>query len=164
MPGLDSLLRGVIALDQRACHLVGRFAAGKVGDKFGVEGLAVGHPAGRAGGDHRQRAAVLDAVDQLARFLHDGQVGAEIGIKHAGKAQPAQGGGQFAGHVAAHGHAELLAQGRAHSGGRLHNHMLFGVTQQLPHQPCLILFAQGAHRAHRDALPAGDAGGGGKGF
>ncbi len=156
--GLDALLLRVVALDHGAGHLVGRLAAGQVGDEIREIGLAIVDPAGGTGGNHGQHAALGDALHQLVGFLHDGEVGTEIGIKHAVKAQAAQRGCQLAHHVGAHGQAKLLAQARAHGGRGLHHHMLVGVGQQVPHQGGFLLLAQGAHRAGGDALAAGDAG------
>ena len=89
----------------------------RLGMHVGVVVLAELDPAGGAGGDQGQRAAVLDAVDKLGALLHDGQVGGDVGVEHLVKAQAAQGGDHLALHVGADGHAEALAQGGADGGG-----------------------------------------------
>ena len=46
-------------------------------------------PAGGAGGDHGQHAAVFHPLDQLVGLFDNGHVGAEVGVEHLVKAQAA---------------------------------------------------------------------------
>ncbi len=71
--------------------------------------LAVFDPAGRAGGDHRQLAAVFDSLNQLVGFLYDGHVRRKVGVVHTVKAKAAQGGNHFALYVGTDVHAKRLA-------------------------------------------------------
>ena len=73
--GVDPHLFGVPGLGNRAEHLLGGLAGGEVRDEFREVVFAVLDPAGGAGGDHRQGAAVLHPLDQLVGLFHDGQVG-----------------------------------------------------------------------------------------
>ena len=49
--------------------------------------LGVFDPSGAAGSDHRKYTVILHPVDQLMRFFHDRQIGAELCIKNLIKAQ-----------------------------------------------------------------------------
>ena len=120
--------------------------------------LAVLDPARRAAGNHGQHASVVEAVDELGAFLHDGQIRTEIGIKYLGKSQTAQGGRHLARDAGAHGQAEFFTQGGAHSGRGLNHHMLGGIGQGLPHILRVVGFGQRAYGAGGDALAAVDAG------
>ena len=155
--GIHAGLLSPVGLDDGAFHLHGRLAGGQVGDQLGEVVLAVLDPSGRAGGEHGQGAAVLDAVHQLGGLLHDGQVSREVGIEDLVEAQTLQGLGHLAGHAGADGHAELLAQGNADSGGGLHDHDLLRIGDGGPHLGGVVLLSQGAHGAGVDALAAEDA-------
>ena len=50
-------------------------------------GFTIFDPRRTAGGDHRQGSAVLQAVQKLGSFLHDRQIGREIGIEYLVKSQ-----------------------------------------------------------------------------
>ena len=151
---IDVHFFGIIAFDDRSGHFVGRFAGGKVGNKFREEFFAVGDPSGAAGGNHRQYAAVLDAVDQLGALLHNGKVRAEIGIEYLVKAQAAHGGHHFAGNAGADGQAKFLAQGGADGGRGLNADDLFRIGQGGPYFIDFALFMQRAYGAGFNALAA----------
>ena len=157
--GIDAVLLGEVALDDRAQHLVRGLAAGQVGQALRIELLAELYPARRTGGYHRQRAAVLDAVNQLVGLFHDGEVRAEVGVEHLVKAQTPEGGGHLAGHGGAHRHAELLAQRRAHGRSGLHDHELLRIVQGVPYLGGVVLLGQSAAGANVNALAAVDAAG-----
>ena len=88
--GIQILALGVVGLDHRAGHFVRRLAGAQVRQEFRIVMLAELDPAGGAGGDHGQHAAVSHTVDQLVRFFHNGQVSAEVSVKDLRKAQTAQ--------------------------------------------------------------------------
>ena len=73
--------------------------------------------------------------EQLGRFLHDGQIRAEIGVKHLVKAQTAQSLRHLAGNAGADGQTEFLAQSHADSGSRLHDDELRRDRRARP-KPC----------------------------
>lgn len=89
--------------------------------------LAELDPARRAGGDDRQLAAVLHAVNELVCFFHDGHIGTEIGIVDLIEAKAAQGHDHFAFYVRADWHTEPFAE-RRHSRSRLHDNDLFRIV------------------------------------
>ena len=68
------------------------------------------NPTGRTGGDKRELSAVLDSLDKLVCLLHDGEIGAEVGVIHLVKAEPAQSGDHFTLSVGAYRHAKHFAQ------------------------------------------------------
>ena len=137
---------------------MGRLAGAQVRNEFRIVGFAELDPAGAAGGDHRQHAAVLQASQQLGAFLHDGQVSAPVNVEHLGEAEPAQGGSQLAGNGCSDRHAEFFAQGGAHGGSGLYDRDVIRVRQQIPDFLGAVLFVQGAGRAGGNALSAVDAG------
>ena len=157
--GVDAQLFGVPGLGHGAEHLLGRLAAGQVGEEFGEIVLAVLDPSGRAGGDERQGSAVLDSIHQLGGLFHDGQVSGKVGVEHFRKAQAPESGYHLAFRIGSDGHAEGFADG--HTGGRsgLDDDSLGGVGQELQNVLSLILLGEGAGGAGYDALAAGDAGG-----
>ena len=151
---VDAGLFGVVGLDDRAFHLHRGFAGGHVGDHLWEVVLQILDPSRRAGGEHRQHAAVLDAAQQLGRFLHDGQIRAEIGVKHLVKAQTAQRLRHLAGDAGADGQAEFLAQRHADGRSGLHDDELLRVGERIPDLVRVVALAQRADRAGVDALAA----------
>ena len=80
----------VVALGDGAEHLLRRLGGRELVHELGIVRLAEPHPAGAAGGEHREflfRSAVLclcrffDLLEELAGLLHDGQVCGEVGVK-----------------------------------------------------------------------------------
>ena len=121
--------------------------------------LAVFYPAGGAGGDEGQDAAVLHTVNKLVGLLHDGKVCGEVRIKYLVKAQTPQGGCHPALHVGADGKAEFLAESGADSGCGLHNYMLLRVRDGREHFLGAVLFLKGTGGTYGDTLAAGHTGG-----
>ena len=118
-------LLGVVGLGQHAEHLLRRLGGGEVVDEIVVQLLHEVGPRRAAGGDERQRAALVhEALDELAGLLHDGDVGGEVGVEHGLEAEAAQGGVELAGEVGAGRQAEGLAEGHAHRRGDLHDAVL----------------------------------------
>ena len=99
-------------------------ARGDVRQQVGIVGLGVVHPAGRAGRDHGQHAVALDAVEKLGCLLHDGEVGAEVGVIDLLEAEALEGGNHLAGDGGPDGIAELLSQGGADGGSGLDDDVL----------------------------------------
>ena len=93
------------------------------------------------------------------RFLHDGKVCGEIGIKYLVKAQTAQSRGHLAFHICADRQTEFLAQSRAYSGSCLNDYMLLRVRNGSEYVCCIILLGQCSGWTYRDALSAGYTGG-----
>ena len=122
--GIQAVFLRKVGLGDGALHLVGALAAGQVGNEILMEMLAILDPARAAGGDHGQHAALLDPLDELRAFLHNGQVSAEVHVEYPVRAQPAQGGGQLAGGAGADGHAKFFANGHPHGRRRLKYHKL----------------------------------------
>ncbi len=77
----DARVLRVISLGNRAEHGHRGFRRGKVRQKLRIVLFDEIDPAGAAGSHHRHDAAVLDAVQQLRAFLHDGEVGAEVRVE-----------------------------------------------------------------------------------
>ena len=101
---------------------------------------------------------MFDAVQQLVRLFHDGQVCAEVDVEDLVEAEHAHGGEHLALGVGADGVAELFADGGAHGGsGRDDNHFR-RVVDGVAHVVDLFALVQRARRADGDALAAGDAG------
>ena len=103
--------------------------------------------------------SVLDALDELGAFLHDGHVGGVVHIEHLVEAQTAAGRDELAFHVGAHGDAEALADLDTDGGRGGDDHMLGGIGQSLPDLVGVIPLGEGAGGAHLDALAAVHAAG-----
>ncbi|OPZ70786.1 MAG: hypothetical protein BWY83_01472 [bacterium ADurb.Bin478] len=122
--------------------------------------LDVFHPPRAAGGEQRQHAFRVHPVQQFMRLFNDGQICAEIGIKHPIYAETAQRGRDLAGDDAAGLHAELFAQRHTHRRRDLSHHVLFGIVDRLPHSLLTALFTQCANGADHHTLAAEHAGDG----
>ena len=126
-------------------------------DKFGVIVLAVFNPAGRAGGNHRQNAAVLEPLQKFVRFFDNRKVRGEVGVKYLVEAQTAQRGNHFAFDVGADMHTERLAERCANGRRGVDNDKFFGVIDCGEHLVGVVFFNNRAGRAVDDALTAGNA-------
>ena len=134
-----------------------------MGDHLGMALLDELDPRGAARGEHGHGLARLDAVDELARLLHDGEVGGDVHVEHMVGAEAADGCHHLALDVGADGHIERFAQRRADGGRREEHDLLGGVGERLPHVLDGGIFGEGADGAGDDALTAAHADGLGKG-
>ena len=88
-----------VGLDDRAFHLVWRFAGGDVRDEFWVEIFKVVDPARGARGDLREDTAFGDTVQEFLALFHDGEVSREVGVKDAVEAHSVESSDHLAGSV-----------------------------------------------------------------
>ncbi len=148
---------GEVALDDRAFHLVRGFAGRDVRDDVAIEELHVVDPAWRAGCDLGEHSFVGDAVDELLRLFHDGEVGAEVGVEDAIEAKAVKRGDHLSGGVVfADLVAEFLGEGASDGWGGLDDDVLaFG--HRAVDLVDLAVLGQSAGRADFDALAALDA-------
>ena len=118
---LHSQLLGEPALGQATKHLLRALGGGQLPGKLRILALEEAHPAGAATGEHGVlgHVAPLEAAEELAALLHDGEVGGEVGVEDVAEAQPAQGGGHTAHGSLLPGQSEGLAPGGAHRGSHL---------------------------------------------
>ena len=156
---VDAHLLGEVALGDGALHLLRRLAGRHVVGELGIVVLTELDPAGRAGGDHRQLAAVLHTIQELVGFFHDGQVSTEVGIEDLVEAETAQRSSHLALGIGADGLAEFFRQSGTDSGSGLHDHILVGIGNGLGHVVDAGFLIQSAHGADSDTLTAADAGG-----
>ena len=137
--GINVFLLGVIGFGYGAEHLLWGFAGGHVIKQIRIKILTELDPARRTGGKLRQRGGGvtvtgltmglrastggLDAGNQLGALFHNGEVGAEVGIKHLIKTKHFERSHHLALDDGARRHAELLTNGD--TGGRcgLHDYM-----------------------------------------
>ena len=155
--GIDAVLFAPIAFEQRAEHLLRRLAGRKVRDHLGIGLFDELDPPRTARREHRQRLARLDAVDQLARLLHDREVGGDVHVEHRVRTQPADRRDHLALDVGADRHVERLAQRRPDR-RRGEEHHLFGrIGKRRPYVARRRPLGQRADRARDDALPAAHA-------
>jgi len=154
---VDSHLLRIPGLDYRARHLLGRLAGGEVIEHIGVVMLAVFYPSGRAGGYHREHAAVLDSAEELVCLFDYREVRAEVGVKDLVEAETSERRDHLALNVGAYVHSEALAESDADRGRGVNNDELLGVVYSLEHLCGVILLVDSAGRAVDYALAAGDA-------
>ena len=100
----------------------------------------------------------LQALEKLDAFLHDDDVGGEIGVEHDVDADLAAGGDDMALHIGAGRHAKLLAEGDTHRRRELDDRGDFRVVDVVERLVDLVAFAERPGRADEHALAAGDAG------
>ena len=156
--GVDVVSLSIPGLDNSTLHLLGALAGRKVGNELGIVMLAEVDPTGGAGSDHRELAAILDAVDKLVALFHDGEVSSEIGIKDSVEANAAESSSHLAGNRCADSFAEALAESCTDSRSCLNNNVLGGIVESFDNLIGIVLLAESAGRANVDALTAGYAG------
>jgi len=154
---VDSHLLRIPGLDYRARHLLGRLAGGEVIEHIGVVMLAVFYPSGRAGGYHREHAAVPDSAEELVCFFDYREVRAEVGVKDLVEAETSERRDHLALNVGAYVHSEALAESDADRGRGVNNYELLGVVDSLEHLCGVVLLVDSAGRAVDYALAARDA-------
>ena len=144
------------ALSHAAKHLLGRLGGGKLMGQLRVLALQEPDPAGAAACEHGPAGQPpgLEAVEELAALLHNGQVGGKVGVKHILEAQPPQGGGH-----AAHGgllplQPKCLAPGGTDGGSHLDHGNLVRVGQGGKGPLGVVPLPQAAHGTVGDALAA----------
>ena len=115
--------------------------------QVGIEGFCILLPAGTAGGKHRKflRIPMLHPLQEFTALLHNGQVGAEVGVEYIVKAQPLEGGDHLSGGGGAGSQAELLCPGHPHCGGYLDHSGDLRICQGVQHHEagvmaCIFIF------------------------
>ena len=114
-------------------------------------------PSRAAGGDHREHAAILHAVEQLIALLHDGQVSSKVGVKNLVESKAAQGSYHLAGCNRAARHAKFLADGDTDRRSGLDDDKFIRVVDGVPNALGVVLLIQCADRTGRYALAAVNA-------
>ena len=157
--GIQTHLLGEVGLGDGAEHLLGTLGSGEVVGKLGVVGLDKPHPAGAAGGEHGPLVVLTvgEALHELAALLHNGQVGAEVGVEYIVKAQPLEGGDHLSGGGRAGGQAELLSPGHPHRRGYLDYRGDLRIRQGVQHILCVVPLTKGTCGTVGDALSAESA-------
>ena len=163
---VDDLLRiephllGEVGLDGRTLHADRALGRRNVGEHVGMEGFAVADPGRAAAGKLRKRAAALGhAFDELAAFLKNREVGAEVRVEHVVGAERAQKRDHLAFDKIAVRTAEFLAETDAHGGTRGEDDDLVGIGDGLSHLFPFGLDLERADGADGNALTAVDADG-----
>lgn len=129
-----------------------------MGDKVGIIMLAELDPSGRAGSDHRESSAFLNAVDELCAFLHDSKVGAEVGVKYLVEAEHMEGCSHFAGDVCADRHTETFAEGSSDRRSCMYYNVLCRICKSLEYLSGIVALNECACRTNYGTLTAAYAG------
>ena len=153
---VDADLFGKVALRHRAEHLLGRLGRGEIVRQFGVLGLHKANPARAAGREHRPLILILvgEALDKLAAFLHDREVGGKVGVEHIVEAQLAQRRDHALGRCELAVEPELLGPCRAHRGRDLCHGDDVRIVDRVEDETRVVALAQRRRRAVGDALAA----------
>ena len=101
---------------------------------------------------------VLQSRQQLRSLFENREIGREIRVENGAEADATQRRDHLARDQRAGRITEALAQRRANGRRRLHDHVVVGLVERAPNVLDLILFRDGAHRAHGGALAALHAG------
>ena len=121
--GVKAVFFCVVALEDCTLHLVRRFAGRKVVELVCIIGFAVVDPAGGAGSDHRENAAVFDSAEEFGSLFHDGEVCAEVGVINFFKAESSESCDHFSGYGGADGHSEFFTESCADCGSSLDDYV-----------------------------------------
>ena len=144
--GLHADLLGVVALGDRAEHLLRALAGARDVQQVREVVLEEVDPARAARGEDRQARlllrvgvglagpleleVLLHAADELVALLHDGEVGGEVGVEHLVEPEHAERGDELAGDRLARLEAELLADRDADRGRGLDDDRLLRVVDR----------------------------------
>ena len=155
---------GKVRLDDGAFHFMRRLAGRDMGDQIGIEEFHVIDPARGARGDLGKDTIAFDAVKKFGRFFHDGEVGAEVGVKDTVESKTVERSNHLAGAVFfANAMSEFFGDGGTDGGSGLDNHFLASGDRGID----LIdfaMFGKGAGGADFNTLTALETGDIGKGF
>ena len=151
------VLRSVLVAEDRTHHLHGRLAGRNVLQILGVLVFEIFHPRRAAGGEHRERAAVFQALEEFLGFGDRRKVRAERRIVHLVHAHELERRDELIEHIFAGREAECLAHRHAHCGRDLDDDALAGVVDGTPRLADLVFHRDGAGGAHRRALAAAHA-------
>ena len=129
----NDLLICVLLTDERAEHLHRGAAGRNLRHEVRVLVFNMLYPARAAGGEHGELCTALELLKELCRFLHDGEVCGERGVKHIVNAHHLECGDYLAHHGNAGGNTEFLAYADANCRSDLDCNLLAGVVDSLPH-------------------------------
>lgn len=134
---------------------MGLFAVERCGSSSGAIDLRKMHPSGTAAGKLRKRPVLLRyPANQLAGFLHNGEIRSEIGIQHIVGTKRPQQGHHFPFYKGSGFHSEFFPQGCPNRGRRTDHHNLVGVRHRLSDLWAFIPFGNAVHGADIGALSA----------
>ena len=114
---------GVIGLGNGAEHAHRRFSGREMGKQLGVMFFDEIDPARAARSQHGKDTAVLQAINKLGSFFHNGEVGAEVRIKNPIKAEHAECRDHLPGSDSAGSEAKSVAEGNAHRRSGLYDNV-----------------------------------------
>ena len=121
--------------------------------------LAVLDPSGRAGGDERELAALLDSLEELGSLLHNREVGGEVHVVNAVEAETLYSRDHLALDVSTRLVAEALADCSADRRCGADCDVLLRVGDSVEHLLSVVLFVERADRAGNYTLTAADTAG-----
>ena len=151
--GVQAHFLSEVGLNSRTLHTNGALSAGNIGQYFRIVHFCELNPSGAAASELGQGSTPLsNALNQLATFLHNGQIGSEIGVQNIVHAQLAQQGYHFAFHKGACAHAKLFAQSHAHGRGSADDDDLIRVGHSLANILIFITLGETVYRAYLSAL------------
>ena len=154
---VNLVLVGPVGLREDREHLLRGLGRGEVVHE--VRRILL-HPVGprrAAARDERELAVVREALDELRAFLHDRDVGGEVGVEHLLESETAEGRVDLTRGELARLHAERLAKRDADRRGDLDDAGLLGIAERAPDLGGLVVLVDRADRAVRGALSALDA-------
>ncbi len=115
-------------------------------------------PTGGAGGDHRERTAVCDALDQLSTLFEDGEVSSKVGIENEIETEALECSNHFSFDIGADGVAEAFAETCTNGRCGLNDNVLCRVSDCSKDILDEVFFGECAGGTYVDALAAGYAG------
>ena len=155
---VDAHLISPVGLDKSAAHLLGRLAGGEMTDVLGIVVLAELNPSGRAGGDHRKLAAVLNTLKKLGSLLNDGEISSGVGVEYLLEAESSESCNHLALNVSADRHIEALAESCTDGGSGLNYYVLGRIVESIPYLIGIVTLNESTGRTYSGTLTAGDTG------
>ena len=158
----DTQFGSQVVLCHGAEHTLRRLGGRRIFEQVGEVLLVEGDPCGAAAGEHRQfhglaSEGFLEAAEELGAFLHDGEVGAPVGVVNLVEAKTTESGGHLAGNDFTGFHAEFFTEGNADGGSSLDDDFLGRVGDGLHDFGDIVDEGECSDGAYLDALAAVDA-------
>ena len=155
---IDAFLLCKVGLHKSTEHLLRRLASRKIFSEIREIMLAVLDPSGRAGGDHRKLATVLESSEKLVSLLDDGKVCGKVHIEHAVKAESLECGNHLTLNVSTGLVAEALADLCAYGGSGTDIYLLGRISDSCLYLIGIVALVDSANGASYDTLTAVYAG------
>ena len=152
---IQAHLLGKIGFDRRTLHSDGTLCRREMREQFRCIELRKMHPSGTAAGKLGKRSVLLRyPANQLAGFLHNGEVRSKVGIQHIVHTEGPKQCHHFPFHERTGFHSEFFAQRCPNCGRGADHHNFIGVRHRLADLRAFVPLGNAVHRTDIGALSA----------